>query len=119
MTICNKCKYEWKYKGKLYWAACTRCRKLVKINSINEEIKEKSPTADLEDELDDKNLLMIGIYHSHPNYPARPSKYDLEHAWPNLSYMVVSVDDGKSTKLTSWRLDSSNKEFVQEKITET
>ena len=31
MTICTKCKYEWKYKGKLYWATCPRCRKLVRV----------------------------------------------------------------------------------------
>ena len=27
---------------------------------------------------------LVGFYHSHPNEPARPSAYDLEHAWPNL-----------------------------------
>ena len=29
------------------------------------------------DELD-----IIGFYHSHPDAPARPSRYDTEHAWP-------------------------------------
>ena len=26
-----------------------------------------------------------------PNHPARPSAYDLEQAWPNLSYVIISV----------------------------
>src|SRR5262245_45809448 len=32
---------------------------------------------------------LIGFYHSHPNAPARPSAYDLEHAWPNLAYIII------------------------------
>ena len=28
---------------------------------------------------------LLGFYHSHPDHPARPSQYDLDHAWPNLS----------------------------------
>ena len=41
--ICSKCKYEWNYKGKLYWATCTRCRKLVKVDSTVEEVEENAP----------------------------------------------------------------------------
>src|SRR5215468_10211209 len=25
---------------------------------------------------------LLGFYHSHPDHPARPSQYDLDHAWP-------------------------------------
>src|SRR5688572_14019583 len=31
-------------------------------------------------------LEIIGFYHSHPDEPAIPSGYDLEHAWPVYSY---------------------------------
>ena len=34
---------------------------------------------------------LVGFYHSHPDHPAEPSAFDLEHAWPNLSYVIVSV----------------------------
>ena len=37
---------------------------------------------------------LAGFYHSHPNEPARPSAYDLEHAWPNLTYVIISVRAG-------------------------
>jgi proteasome lid subunit RPN8/RPN11 len=70
----------------------------------------------LEDELDDHGLTMVGIYHSHPDHPARPSQFDLDHAWPNLSYMVLSVEKGESRLLTSWRLSNENSEFEQEQI---
>ena len=28
---------------------------------------------------------LAGFYHSHPDHPARPSQYDLDHAWPNFA----------------------------------
>ena len=34
---------------------------------------------------------LLGFYHSHPDHPARPSQYDLDHAWPLFSYVIVSV----------------------------
>ena len=36
-------------------------------------------------------LEIIGFYHSHPDEVASPSGYDLENAWPWLSYVIVSV----------------------------
>ena len=37
---------------------------------------------------------LLGFYHSHPDHPARPSQYDLDHAWPIFSYVIVSVASG-------------------------
>src|ERR671935_1839111 len=34
---------------------------------------------------------LLGFYHSHPDHPARPSQYDLDHAWPTFAYVIVSV----------------------------
>ncbi len=68
-------------------------------------------------ELENTDLEMIGIYHSHPNHPSRPSETDLKFAWPNLSYIVLSVRDGVADLITSWRLDIDTEKFVQEKIT--
>lgn len=45
-----------------------------------------------------------GFYHSHPNEPARPSEYDLEHAWPNLTYIIISVQAGVPGDITVWHL---------------
>lgn len=70
----------------------------------------------LEDELDELGFEMIGIYHSHPDHPARPSTFDLDHAWPKLTYMVLSVDEGKANQLTSWRLMQDTKKFVEDII---
>src|SRR3954467_15360971 len=37
---------------------------------------------------------LLGFYHSHPDHPARPSQYDLDHAWPTFAYVIVSVFSG-------------------------
>ena len=37
---------------------------------------------------------LLGFYHSHPDHPARPSQYDLDHAWPTFAYIIVAVASG-------------------------
>ena len=64
-----------------------------------------------------RDLEIIGFYHSHPNAPARPSAYDLEHAWPWYSYVIVSVKEGRAAELTSWRLLDTRLGFDEETVT--
>ncbi len=62
-------------------------------------------------------LDVVGYYHSHPNAPARPSGYDLEHAtWPNISYPIVSVLDGQAVVIASWELDGDRSKFLAEEL---
>jgi len=35
---------------------------------------------------------LLGFYHSHPDHPARPSQYDLDHAWPTFAYIILAVN---------------------------
>jgi proteasome lid subunit RPN8/RPN11 len=56
---------------------------------------------------------LAGFYHSHPDHPARPSQHDLEQAWPNLTYVIVSVDTGISGELRSWRLREDRSAFEE------
>ena len=59
---------------------------------------------------------LVGFYHSHPDHPARPSQYDLDHAWPNLSYVIVSVEAGQPADLRSWRLRPDRSQFDEETV---
>ncbi len=59
-------------------------------------------------------LAIIGIYHSHPNYPAQPSEFDRAIAWQEYSYLIVSVPQGKSGDLFSWVLDDESKFQLEE-----
>ncbi len=64
----------------------------------------------------EKNLDLIGWYHSHPDHPARPSEYDREHAWPWYSYVIVSIMEQAPSEMTSWRLADDRSAFAPEEI---
>ncbi len=63
----------------------------------------------------DRHLSIVGIYHSHPDHPALPSAFDLECAWQQYSYIIVSVQQGKTIDLKSWSLDDTH-QFQPEEI---
>lgn len=63
----------------------------------------------------DRQLDIIGIYHSHPDHPAIPSQFDRVCAWQAYSYIIVSVPQGKAGELQSWCLDD-NHQFQPEEI---
>ena len=63
-----------------------------------------------------RGLGVIGYYHSHPDHPAAPSGYDLDHScWPGESYIIVAVERGKSAALNSFTKPDYDK-FEQEEI---
>jgi proteasome lid subunit RPN8/RPN11 len=59
-----------------------------------------------------------GAKHSHPDCPAIPSQFDLDHAWPVYSYVIVSVRQGRAAELTSWELAEDRSKFLPEQILE-
>ena len=59
---------------------------------------------------------LVGFYHSHPDHAARPSRYDLDHAWPIFAYVIVSVEDGEPAAMTSWRLREDRSAFDEEPL---
>lgn len=64
----------------------------------------------------EKELDVVGFYHSHPDDRAVPSQYDLEHAWPTYSYIVVAVEKGRSADLRSWQMEADRTRFTEEKV---
>ncbi len=56
---------------------------------------------------------LAGFYHSHPNHPARPSQHDLEQAWPNFSYVIISVNAAVPGDITCWHLKDDRSAFEQ------
>lgn len=62
-------------------------------------------------------LDVIGVYHSHPDSPPRPSVFDREHAWPRLSYLIVGVASGGARGQQSWVLTDDRKALVEESLT--
>ena len=67
-------------------------------------------------ESDRLGLQLIGVFHSHPDHPNRPSEFDKEWAQPFFSYVITSVDSGKAIESKSWRLLEDRSKFEEEKI---
>ncbi len=59
---------------------------------------------------------VVGYYHSHPDRPAEPSATDREDAWPGMSYLIVSVENGHPVAVRSWRLRPDGEELMEEAI---
>jgi proteasome lid subunit RPN8/RPN11 len=59
---------------------------------------------------------VVGFYHSHPDHPAVPSAFDLEHAWPVYSYIIVSVRSGVASDLFSYEMRSDRSRFDSEDL---
>ncbi len=65
----------------------------------------------------EKDLDVVGFYHSHPDDRAVPSQYDLEHAWPTYSYVVVAIEQTGAGDLRSWEMETNRSRFNEEEIT--
>jgi proteasome lid subunit RPN8/RPN11 len=63
-----------------------------------------------------RGLDVLGYYHSHPDYPSRPSNYDRDLAWPRYSYVIISVERGVPRDLTSWVLAEDRALFCAEPV---
>jgi proteasome lid subunit RPN8/RPN11 len=66
----------------------------------------------------ENKLDVIGYYHSHPDDRAVPSQYDLDHALPVWSYIIVSVLEGKAVDVRSWEMEDDRSKFNEEEFEE-
>jgi proteasome lid subunit RPN8/RPN11 len=65
------------------------------------------------------NLTLLGVFHSHPDHPNRPSEYDREWAQPFFSYIITSIEKGRAVESKSWRLLEDRSSFTEEEIRTT
>ncbi|MDK1029778.1 MAG: M67 family metallopeptidase [Anaerolineae bacterium] len=66
---------------------------------------------------DKLGLSLIGVFHSHPDHPNRPSEFDREWAQPFFSYIITSVNQEVALESRSWRLTADRSKFEEELIT--
>ena len=63
----------------------------------------------------ENDLLLLGIYHSHPNHPAIPSEHDRVAAQPYFSYVIFPYMQRMIDHIRSWRLNEAS-QFEEEII---
>jgi proteasome lid subunit RPN8/RPN11 len=69
-----------------------------------------------EQEAAQRGLDVLGVFHSHPDHPNRPSEFDREWAMPWFSYVITSVNQGQAVESRSWLLRQDRSAFDEEII---
>jgi proteasome lid subunit RPN8/RPN11 len=59
---------------------------------------------------------LFGVYHSHPDAPVAPSRVDLEYAWPNFTYLVLSLQAGEAYDIGVWSLNRVGTQFEPDEL---
>lgn len=59
---------------------------------------------------------VLGVFHSHPDHPNRPSEFDREWAMPWFSYLITSVQARQATNSRVWRLSDDRSHFTEEDL---
>lgn len=67
----------------------------------------------------EKNLEIVGVYHSHPDFEAESSSFDEKNALPDFSYLIISVKGGKAGEIKSFsfRNGKIGEKLENEKLT--
>lgn len=66
---------------------------------------------------DEAALEIIGVYHSHPDWPAIPSQTDMESAWEEVYYLITSIHEKMPLNTTVWRLaDEGSRRFESQPL---
>jgi proteasome lid subunit RPN8/RPN11 len=106
-----------------YTAECKLVTETYPISNAREESAKRNRFLITPDELlrgeryaREHDLEVVGFYHSHPDSPAVPSQYDLDHAWPTYSYIIVSTSADEARDLFSWEQEPDRSRFNQEEI---
>lgn len=96
---------------------------ILKLDNVREDAARHnryllSPQDYLQGEMeaDRLGLDVVGIFHSHPDHPNRPSEFDREWAMPWFSYLITSVETGKAVESRSWLLVEDRSEFIEENL---
>jgi proteasome lid subunit RPN8/RPN11 len=111
--------------GAFFKDGAKACQEIYPISNAREEEAKRNRFLIRPEELmrgekyaSSKDLEVVGFYHSHPDHPAVPSAYDLEHAWPVYSYVVVAVTNGRAGDLRSWEMQADRSRFYEEEVLE-
>lgn len=66
----------------------------------------------------ERGVDILGVYHSHPDHPARPSEYDRQHLlcpW-YTTYLILAVENGEPRDMTGWTPSEDGTNFVPSEV---
>ena len=60
-----------------------------------------------------KHMDIAGFWHTHPDHPSVPSRFDAERAWSGYVYVVVATTREGVVDMRFWHLDEQRGEFEE------
>jgi proteasome lid subunit RPN8/RPN11 len=60
-----------------------------------------------------EGLDVVGFWHTHPDHPARPSRFDTERAWADYVYVICSTAGDGVADVRGWTLRDDAAEFEE------
>jgi len=67
---------------------------------------------DLQRRLRTGTARIVGLYHSHPDKSAQPSRHDLDMAWePDMVWLIVAVERGQAIQVSGHRPAADGSRF--------
>lgn len=78
------------------------------LNKLTNFLISANEYRQAEKKADEEGLCLLGVYHSHPDCAAKPSKYDCLAAFPNFSYLILSVSEKGATGPQCWKLNEQS-----------
>jgi len=69
-----------------------------------------------EQQAEQKGLSVLGVFHSHPDHPPTPSKFDEEWAVPWYIYLITAVRQGIAEQTRAWRLQEDHARMIEEQL---
>jgi proteasome lid subunit RPN8/RPN11 len=93
------------------------CRNLNKERARDRYELDPASFKEADDWARSNGMEILGIYHSHPDHPSRPSEFDRERAWPNWAYIILSIHGGRYKDGRAWILKDFGSHFEEEEIT--
>ncbi|QDV06168.1 hypothetical protein Poly30_16730 [Planctomycetes bacterium Poly30] len=91
-----------------------RCRNLAAAPKRFEVHPEDFLAAELRAE--DEGLIVLGVWHSHPDEPAIPSESDRAGAYSSWCYVIAEARGGSIGSVRAWQLEAGR---FEERVLET
>jgi proteasome lid subunit RPN8/RPN11 len=92
------------------------CKNLNKERARDRYLMDPLDHLRAQQEFENSPWEIIGIYHSHPDHPSRPSQTDTDGAYEGYSYVIISVQKGTVASAQSWVLQETEKKFIEEPL---
>lgn len=105
--------------GRVEGADRVACEILTMENTFDESQRatryQIDPRAmiEAEREADSRGLELLGVFHSHPDHPARPSEFDREMALPWFIYLITRIQTGEAQESRGWQLVEDRGHFEE------